>query len=85
MGKDVQFLSFNVYRDNVPVIDAEIKFRFKNKVLVQVNNQSYSEAATKQETQEIDPSMFLAMTLIFLLITIKVIFTESKKKKTTTV
>lgn len=45
MDSDVQFLKFRVKRDGLLVQDAVVDFRFKRGMLVQVVNQSFTEAA----------------------------------------
>ncbi len=44
LGQENQFLKFRVYRDGVLIQDAGLDFRFKKGKLVQVVNQSFSEA-----------------------------------------
>lgn len=41
---DVAFFKYNVFRDDIPVEDAAILFRFKHGLLVQVLNYSFAEA-----------------------------------------
>ena len=49
IGKDVQFIKFDIYRENIQILDAEINFRFKQQRLVQVVNYSYSELTEKPD------------------------------------
>jgi hypothetical protein len=44
VDEDVQFVSFRVSRDGVPITDACIQFRFKKGNLVQIQNASFAEA-----------------------------------------
>lgn len=48
LDKDVQFIRFAVHRDGLHIADATIDFRFKLGHLVQVLNQSYSEAKVRR-------------------------------------
>ncbi|MBI2601643.1 MAG: proprotein convertase P-domain-containing protein [Deltaproteobacteria bacterium] len=47
MGKTEQFIKFHIRRGNVPIQDASIDFRFKKGKLVQIANQSFSEAKSE--------------------------------------
>ncbi len=51
LGKDNQFLKFRVYRNGLVVQDAGVDFRFKKGRLVQVVNQSFSEANVSSDAQ----------------------------------
>ena len=44
IGDNVQFISFKVVRDSIPVFDASINFRFKFGKLVQIQTSTFGEA-----------------------------------------
>ena len=46
IGEDLQFVSFDVFRNQVKIKEAGVFFRFKQNRLVQVHNLSYKEAQT---------------------------------------
>lgn len=48
IDKDVQFFKFNVYRDGLMIVDANVDFRFKRGKLVEVVNQSFSDAPSDE-------------------------------------
>ena len=48
VGKDVQFLKFDVKRDGLVIQDAHIDFRFKFGKLLQIENKTFSEAVADQ-------------------------------------
>ncbi len=58
MDDDVQFFKFHVYRDRVLVLDANVDFRFKRGSLIEIINQSFSEAVS--DTRPTAANMFAA-------------------------